>query len=119
MKVHIGEVPMEGEREHSIQIDPWDTWNMDVTLAEIILPMLKQWRKSAAGNPHVVSEWVPTLPENLQDASNAEKWDWVYGEILFAFETIVNGVHTVPFETLARVQQGCTLFGMFFMDFWE
>ncbi len=39
------------ERKVEIRIDPWDTWNMDTTLSPIILPMLKQLRKTKHGSP--------------------------------------------------------------------
>ena len=52
MKISIGKYPKkDGEQKKSIRIDPWDTWSMDHTLAEIIHPMLKQLRKTAHGAP--------------------------------------------------------------------
>jgi hypothetical protein len=44
--------------EH-IKIDRWDTWNMDSTLAPIILPMLKQLREDKHGSGIVDIEDVP------------------------------------------------------------
>ena len=35
-----------------VKIDRWDTWSMDHTLADIILPMLRQLKKSAHGAPN-------------------------------------------------------------------
>lgn len=40
-----------GERRISVRIDPHDTWNMNGTLALIILPMLKQLRNTKQGSP--------------------------------------------------------------------
>lgn len=43
MKAYIGRYPKgDKERKISIRIDPWDVWNMDHTLALIIVPMLKK-----------------------------------------------------------------------------
>ena len=50
MKVEIGPYPSEidifDEQQVSVRIDPWDTWSMDDTLAQIILPMLKQLKNT-------------------------------------------------------------------------
>ena len=41
-----------------VKIDEYDTWNMDGTLADIILPMLKQIKESKHGSPNVDGEVV-------------------------------------------------------------
>lgn len=99
MKVHIGKYPKNSnkERKVSIQIDPWDTWNMDTTLALIIVPMLKQLRIGKEGGaPYIADEDVP---ENLRrssappvkdwetDDNYFKRWDWVLDEMIFAFES--------------------------------
>lgn len=86
-----------------VKIDRWDTWSMDHTLADIILPMLKQLRKSKHGSPSVDDEDVPsplrsTAPgardrcENEWDSDEHfhERWDYVLGEMIFAFECKVD-----------------------------
>ena len=52
MKISIGKYPKKGDQKKSIKIDPWDTWNMAHTLADIIYPMLKQLRKTNMGAPY-------------------------------------------------------------------
>ena len=42
-----------------IHIDRWDTWSMDHTLANIILPMLKQLKATKHGAPWVAVADVP------------------------------------------------------------
>lgn len=74
------------KRRVSIRIDEYDTWNMDRTLAMIILPMLKQLRETKHGSPHVEDTDVP---ENLQTGGDDlvhERWSWVLDEIIWAFE---------------------------------
>jgi hypothetical protein len=107
MRVNIGPYPKESEeRLISIQIDPWDTWNMDSTLAMIILPMLKQIKETKHGSPLIDNEDLPeemriTGPDTL-DAQlyfdfedDYEKlhwdqyeirWNWVLDEMIWAFE---------------------------------
>jgi hypothetical protein len=83
------------KRRIQVNIDPWDTWSMDNTLAHIVLPMLKQLKQTKHGSPLVDDEDVP---EHLRSTSAAPKendydvddnhhdrWDWVLDEMIFAF----------------------------------
>lgn len=86
-------------RKISIKLDRWDTWNMDHTLALIILPMLKQLNDTKHGSPFTDDEDVPdnlkstaALPkEHDWDTDNLHeaRWDWIIGEMIWAFEQIV------------------------------
>lgn len=88
------------ERKVRVRIDRWDTWGMDSTLAYIILPMLKQLDLTKHGAPMVDPEDVPEhlrpTDEELEkysidgsvDAHFFERWDWVIGEMIWAFEQV-------------------------------
>lgn len=96
MKVSIGKYPKkDGKQKVSVRIDPWDTWNMDATLALIIHPMLKQLKKTTHGAPYVDDDDVP---EHLRtsaakpkkndwdvDSNHFKRWDWVLSEMIWAF----------------------------------
>jgi hypothetical protein len=79
-----------------VKIDRWDTWSMDHTLADIILPMLKQLNEKKHGAPHVDDEDVPEELKSTSappkeneydtDENHFKRWDWVMGEMIFAFE---------------------------------
>ena len=79
-----------------IKIDPWDTWSMDHTLADIVLPMLRQLKATKHGSPNVAGEDVPehlrstAAPKKEDewdiDAFHHDRWDWVLGEMIWAFE---------------------------------
>ena len=86
-------------RRVKVELDPWDTWSMDHTLAEIVLPMLIQLKQTKHGAPNVDQEDVP---ENLRagkleieqynkdgttDALFFKRWDWVVDEMIFAFNS--------------------------------
>ena len=95
-----------------VKIDRWDTWSMDHTLAEIILPMLIQLRNDKHGSPAVDDEDVPEELRSVKkpklkrakgdirnspnvhavdwDGSDEHstihlKWDWVLNEMIWAF----------------------------------
>jgi hypothetical protein len=79
-----------------VKIDHWDTWSMDSTLADIILPMLKQLKKDKHGAPYVDDADVPEELKSTSappkenewdtDANHFKRWDWVMDEMIFAFE---------------------------------
>jgi hypothetical protein len=92
-----------------VKIDYWDIWNMDSTLAPIILPMLKQLKEHKHGSGIVDLEDVP---EYLRCDSTEEwddqkcfdfyrehevkegdrdihaRWNWVLDEMIWAFEQL-------------------------------
>jgi hypothetical protein len=65
-----------------VKIDKYDAWNLDNTLAKIIVPALKQLRTSTHGYPNDINS-EPLLPEGLKDE---HAWDWCLGEMIWAFE---------------------------------
>ena len=96
MKIHI---PSYDERDAigtEIIIHSWDTWNMDHTLALIILPMLKQLKKTKHGSPNVEDSDVPeelrstnaAPKENTWDTDELwhQRWDYVLDEMIWTFE---------------------------------
>jgi len=92
-----------------VRIDRYDTWSMDHTLADIILPMLRQLQASKHGAPNVDDEDVPeelrstSAPpkENEWDTDDNwfKRWDWVLDEIIFAFECKVDDSWQEAFQS--------------------
>jgi hypothetical protein len=83
-----------------VKIDRWDTWSMDHTLSQIILPMLKQLKETKHGAPYTDDDDVPEhlkstsapAKENEWDTDDNHfaRWDWVLDQMIFAFEHIVD-----------------------------
>lgn len=83
-----------------VKIDKYDTWSMDSTLSDIILPMLKQLKESKHGAPYVVDEDVPDELKSTSappkenewdtDDNHFKRWDYVLDEMIFAFECKVD-----------------------------
>ena len=99
LKLASSYMEWQESRRVKVQLDPWDTWSMDHTLAEIVLPMLIQLKQTKHGAPNVDSEDVP---ENLRagqleieqykkdgttDALFFKRWDWILDEMIFAFNS--------------------------------
>ena len=129
-----------------ICIDKYDTWNMDHTLALIVLPMLKQLKATKHGSPCTDDEDVP---ENLRstaaepkdnewdtDSNLFKRWDWVMDEMIYAFEMELDEDWDLriyekhgkdwPPQALAerkviqdRIQNGFRLFGKYYQGLWD
>lgn len=103
-----------------IKIDKYDTWNMDSTLAPIILPMLKQLKDTKHGSQIVNDEDVPyeMRTTNYEDWDDQkcfdfyhepsaaryandihDRWDWVLDEMIWAFEQLCDDDHDAQFHT--------------------
>lgn len=100
MRVYIGPFKKNSDqRKIEVRIDKYDTWNMDSTLAYIILPMLKQLKETKHGSP-----WF----EEFDQTSNSvqycfdfyaegdsfawekghERWNQTLDKIIWSFEQI-------------------------------
>ena len=98
MKIYIGPYSdtYSDERDVKIELDPYDTWGLDHTLALIIHPLLVQLKETTHGAPYVDDEDVPehlrstaAAPKENEwdtDSLHFDRWDWVMGEMIWAFE---------------------------------
>ena len=87
-------------RWNYVRLDYWDTWSFDHTLADIILPGLRQLKATKHGAPHVDDEDVPEYlrsymaqpKENEWDTDSLHfmRWDWILDEMIWAFEQKVD-----------------------------
>jgi hypothetical protein len=131
MKVHIGKYPKtyKGRRKISVKIDPWDTWNMDHTLALIATPMLKQLRETKHGAPYVDEADVPeelrksaappTKNEWDTDDNHFKRWDWILDEMIFSFESKITDDWENREANHERITNGFRLFGKYYENLWD
>ena len=141
MKVNIENYTDDGEDQVvEVQIDPWDTWSMDYTLAYIVLPMLRQLKETKHGAPSVDDEDVPedlrstSAPpkENEWDTDefHFDRWDWVLDEMIYAFDCKANKDEVymrfdIKTERDAmekeqkRISNGFRLFGKYYENLWD
>ena len=101
MKINIPKYPKgNGRRKIKIQIDTWDTYSMDHTLAMIIYPMLLQLKATKHGVP---GDFAETGGEDYasQDSfdfykedqnemfeKKCEQWDEVLDKMIWSFQQI-------------------------------
>lgn len=93
-----------------VRIDDYDIWSADTTLAYIILPVLKKLDEKKHGAPAVEYEDVPEhlRPtkehyeqnwERADDDKFFDRWDYVLGEMIWAFEQILKDDRETQFTT--------------------
>ena len=133
-------------RRVTVKVDDYDTWSLDVTLAEIILPSLIRLKKLQNGAPVVDFEDVP---EHLRppkeeweyyqnnwmedtDKHFHDRWDWIVDEMIFAFNSCITDWEEQCYEDgkfseegyekekeiQARVDNGIRLFGKYYRALW-
>lgn len=136
------------DQKISVHIDPWDTWSMDHTLADIVLPMLIQLRDTAHGSPMVDDEDVPHLAKRgLSSNESAQldlfasdehdhevweqchtRWQWVLNEMIYAFDCKANkddvymrfrGDLDAARKEQDRIANGFRLFGKYYEGLWD
>ena len=101
MKVNIGRYPKgDKQRKINVQIDKWDTWSADHTLALIIAPLLVKIKEDKQGSPPVDDADVP---EHLRSTAAPSKendwdiddnwhlrWDYVLDEMIWSMQQIAS-----------------------------
>ena len=146
MRVRIG--PFRKNRSLKIEIEPFDTWSMDYTLAHIIHPMLIQLKETTHSAPYVDEEDVPeTLQLSIEEfetknkvkklsaISNDEifdRWNYVLDEMIYAFDCKANKDEVyIRFDITKesgavdadaeqeRISNGFRLFGKYYECLWD
>lgn len=135
-----------------VRIDGYDIWGMDETLAHIISPMLKLLKEKKHGSAWVDDIDVPESLHNKEALDNQdhpdhdrliqERWNYVIGEMLWAFEQKARGNWDEDYYEFeegskgwptkykrhdiegmkahqARMSNGFRLFGKFYESLWD
>lgn len=82
MKVNISNYKKASERRISVDIDRWDTWSADHTMALVILPLLLQYRENHHGIPNEFADHSGDencQPQYLFDFYK-ESHDWAFDQ---------------------------------------
>lgn len=154
MKVQIGRYPSkyvlrrrpDAEQTVNIRIDPWDTWNMAETLADIILPMLIQLRDESQGScgslqPFMETsrnfdgqytfDWYKDDDEKAHELGH-KQWQNILDKMIWSFEQMTvrdrdhqfhkkgKGFNQKEYkEYYERIQEGLDLFGKYYTNLWD
>jgi hypothetical protein len=122
------------KRRIVVKLDPWDSWSADHTLSLIILPLLKQLQATKHGSPIVDNADAPEDMHGSEDIQHDEKvherWDYVLGEMIWAFEQITTDGWEDQYFTNGydreghkahqdRISNGLRLFGRYYQALWD
>jgi hypothetical protein len=101
MKAKIGKFPKHSRRKIDVQIDGFDTWSLDHTLALIIYPALLQLKETKHGVPSELTN-VGGEDYEAQDSFDFYKdtrneafdvacgrWDEILDKMIWSFEQIL------------------------------
>ncbi len=117
-----------------IRIDEEDTWSMDCTLAEIVVPMLIQLRDTTHGYPFDLmhDENIPKDYDNeyddYDDGKGFERWKVILDKMIFSFTEAKDEYKTPLNQKMSveaydifhkKVQEGFDLFGKYYMNLWD
>ena len=123
MKVKIGKFPKgNGHRKIDVEIEHFDTWSLDHTLAHIIYPALLQLKAAKHGVPSEVvddvggEDWQAQdsfdfYKETHQEAFNekCKEWDECLDKMIWAFEQELKEDDTAEFYDHSGVNHSASL----------
>jgi hypothetical protein len=97
-----------------------ETWNLDLVIAEFILPRLIEFRKTQAGIPGCFMdknyEELSKKEQKLDDKKSKKEWNDCVDKMIIAFDIITKGT---VFSEGAKVDEGLDLFRKYFFALWS
>jgi hypothetical protein len=106
------------KRKVKVRIDKYDTWNVDGTLAYIILPMLKQLQATKHGSPSGEYDWK-------WKESETEYPNEITGKMEKCSQLYHGPNHTHVYDSEGakkhtdRMDNGFKLFGKYYRSLWD
>jgi len=118
MKVYIG--PYTKKKIIRVRIDDYDVWSLDYTLALIITPALKYYRKYHHGSPHMKEFFDEKTGKTLPGLH--KKWDEIIDKMVWSFEAILRDDDLEQKnhkKYTERIEEGLRLFAEYFRALWD
>ena len=86
--------------------DDSETWSLDCTIAEFVLPRLKRFKELNIGFPHRIE--------------SPEKWDEILDKMIFALDKVTKQFDDEDWteEDQRKIRWGLIAFGNYFRDLW-
>lgn len=102
MKINLRKYKKTGQRQIDVNIEKFDTWSLDHSLAYIILPALLQLKATKHGIPHEFVAEVGGADYDSQDSFDfykethsesfdiaCKRWDDVLDKMIWSFQQLV------------------------------
>ena len=133
MKFITGTLKKNKKQKVKIKIRDSDVWNLDFTMALILLPMFKRLKKLKGGASLISDDDVPdelksTSAPPLTDEYDIDdnyfrRYEWVLSEIIWALEETqpdkLYESHADHFEYESRLNNAFRLMGTYWRTFWD
>jgi hypothetical protein len=126
MKVRIGKYPKGGgPRPVRVEVDSDDTYSLDYTLALVIVPALKRFKKDAKGtlwgcflpSEHMDNSVRMTKGQrNRNERAARKQQDEVLDKMIHAFELVIDD--KALNRNLPEIQEGLELFAKYYRHLW-
>ena len=101
--------------KYKVSVGRQDTWNVNHTLACIIVPVLKKYKALAKGVPCVFTEDLDVKDFDKGEAA----WNAALDCMINAFSLIAAEKHEDDYEERAEVKKGLALFAEHFNNLWD
>ena len=83
--------------------DDGDTYSLDCTITEFVLPRLKRFKELNFGFPYGLTE---------------ESWDEILDKMILAFEIHEKSLEKISGEEIEKMKEGLELFGKYYTNLW-
>lgn len=126
MKVNIGKYKQDHTKKRTIkvQIEEWDTWSLDHTLALIIHPALVKYKEDSLGTGHPCGLAPSKNKTNPCKNCKCEKvWHENLDKMIWSFKQLIDdeitSVKVKDYKAYQeKIQEGLDLFSKYFRSLW-
>lgn len=142
MKVLIGPYPKYNKKTKKtakrivkVTVHGYDTWNADLTIAQLVLPLLLKFKKHLQSAPFTDDSDVPENIRSDKDTKMSEedkkngatdkfffkRWEWIVNEMIYAFRFHNDSrAHMAGQDPdSARAENGLRLFAKYYSNLWN
>ena len=123
MKIYLGPYVSSDEetRVEELEFHPYDSWNLDVTLAQIIQPLLLQLRDTTHGYPSLLSNdgEVDTGFDAWKSCLTKMAWSFEQVQTLQDSEETHSRSNDDLQKYYAQIQDGLDLFAKHYLSLWD
>ena len=122
MKIYLGPYSNDSEtlRREELEFHPYDSWNLDITLAQIIHPLLIQLRDTTHSYPSLLSDG--------EADTGFDAWKSCLTKMAWSFEQVqklqdLEETYSKSRESLQKyyseIQEGLDLFAKHYLSLWD
>lgn len=106
MKLEIGKPIINEDQNTTIEIDNYDLWNLNNTLAIVIAPCLKKFK-----------ETTTSYPDKFDNNGGMTAWCEILDKMIVAFELILSSDYELNnIDNENKIKEGLRLFSEYYQE---